>query len=116
MKEIATYTTGSRRGYIRVAARGIETAPARPPPRQPSKRARMPSPTPIFTWPVPTCSTPSRCSPWRQTKSGAHHAPRNYPASYFSRSIFSRTASRMYPCRLFPAAAALALIVSASTR
>lgn len=27
MKEITTWTTGSRRGYIRVAARGVETAP-----------------------------------------------------------------------------------------
>ena len=27
MKEITTYTTGSRRGYIRVAARGVETDP-----------------------------------------------------------------------------------------
>lgn len=27
MKEITTWTTGSRRGYIRVANRGVETAP-----------------------------------------------------------------------------------------
>lgn len=27
MKEVTTWTTGSRRGYIRVAARGVETAP-----------------------------------------------------------------------------------------
>lgn len=65
----------------------------------------------VLTAPRPSATfgtSPDRTAPAQRTAAGGQ--------SLFSRSIRSRTACKIYPCKLCPAAAAAALISSASGR